>query len=311
MTSLPSCPDTLAKRIAASEQSFIDGPGRPEDYFLLVMEDTEKKKVVGTAGVHARTGSQQAFYAYRLISVNHYSHLLEKDVRSGLLHLSNDYTDCSEVGTLFLDADYRGNGHWLSKARYLLMGQFRHRFSECVIAELRGWLDDNGDSPFWDAIGSHFFDMSFDEADTLCGVGSNQFITELAPRYPIYTQLLPQAARSVIGKPHQAGQRAMDLLIKEGFVYENVVDIFDGGPMLQARLNDLKSIRSMDQGTVSGTTQEITNRPYLISNTNIENFRVINMPAIRSGNGNIIIPKDGLQALEVKPGDLIKMVERY
>ncbi|MFL0797044.1 MAG: arginine N-succinyltransferase [Cellvibrionaceae bacterium] len=310
MTSLPPCKETLLGRIALSQKSFTNGPGNPDDYFLMVMEDTEAKKVVGTAGVHARTGSRQAFYAYRLMSANHYSHSLGKEVRSGLLHLTNDYTDCSEVGTLFIDPDYRGNGHWLAKARYLLMGQFPNRFAPYVIAELRGWINEENASPFWEAIGRQFFDMDYEEADQLCGVGSNQFITELMPKYPIYTQLLPEEARNVIGKPHPAGQRAMELLMQEGFSYENVVDIFDGGPMLRAKVDCLQSIRSMEQGSISSTEQTIHNDSCIIGNTRINNFRVVNTPAIRSKNGIIKTSSKVFEQLQVDEGELIKVVTK-
>ncbi|MDF1764690.1 MAG: arginine N-succinyltransferase, partial [Oleibacter sp.] len=237
MTSLPLDSTALMARIELSIESFARSEKHPDDYFFLVMEDSERNKVVGTAGVYAMTGARQAFYAYRLMNLTHYSHSLNKQVRSQILHLTNDYTDCSEVGTLFLDPDYRGNGHWLARSRYLLMGLFRQRFSESVIAELRGWTDINGNSPFWEAIGRQFFQMEFDDADTLCGIGSNQFITELMPKYPIYTNLLPADAQAVIGKPADVGLRAKQLLEAEGFHYDRVVDIFDAGPLMLANIN--------------------------------------------------------------------------
>jgi len=247
-TSLPSDHEVLASKIEMAEATFNRDTFNKDDYFLLVMEDTEKQKVVGTAAAYSGTGSRQAFYAYRLMSVTHYSHSLDKESRTGLLHLTNEYTDCSEVGTLFLDPEYRGNGHWLSRSRYMLMAQHSHRFAEDVIAELRGWMDENNESPVWNAIGAHFFNMSFDEADRLSGVGSNQFITELMPKYPIYTNLLSEQARAALGKPNDAGVRAMELLLEEGFVFENLVDIFDGGPLVRGRINQLKSVRSAQTG---------------------------------------------------------------
>lgn len=157
MTSLPQDRAALAANIESAVQSFQRSDPDPADYFLLVMEDLSTGQVVGTAAVYARTGARQAFYAYRLMSVTHYSHSLSLETRSTLLHLTNDYTDHSEMGTLFLDPAYRGNGHWLSRSRYLLLGLFPERFAEHVIAELRGWLDEAGDSPFWQAIGAQFF----------------------------------------------------------------------------------------------------------------------------------------------------------
>ena len=36
---------------------------------------------------------------------------------------------------------------------------------------MRGYSDENGCSPFWDAIGHHFFNMDFSTADYLSGIG--------------------------------------------------------------------------------------------------------------------------------------------
>ncbi|MDP5055011.1 MAG: arginine N-succinyltransferase, partial [Congregibacter sp.] len=256
LTSLPEDHEALTRNVEAAVASFERSEADPNDYFLMVLEDTEKQQVVGTSAVFARTGSRQAFYAYRIMSVTHYSHSLDTEIRSSLLHLTNDYTDSSEVGTLFLDPAYRGNGHWLSRSRYLLMAQFPERLAPDVIAELRGWFDDKGVSPFWEAIGSKFFAMSYAEADRLCGIGSNQFITELMPKYPIYTNLLPAAAAEVMGKPHDATVRAMELLLAEGFQYDNMIDIFDGGPLVRARISEIKRVQQSAVGIAYQTNMD-------------------------------------------------------
>lgn len=310
MTSLPNDPEALGHKIQSSLDSFASNTPSKDDYFLLVMEDAEKNKVVGTAGVYARTGARQAFYAYRLISMNNYSHNLGKQIENDLLHLTNDYTGYSEVGTLFLDPSYRGNGHWLAKSRYLLMAQFPERFADHVIAELRGYVDEDGKSPFWDALGQHFFEMEFDEADNLCGVGSNQFITELMPKHPIYTKLLSKSAQEVIGRPNVAGRRAMELLEEEGFEFENVVDIFDAGPIMRGRINQLKSIRKMDQGLATITDERMLNSKTMIANSSLQNFRVIYAQMIRTGTGLVKLYEDDMKALNVNAGSLLRYLPR-
>ncbi len=310
MTSLPNDSEAMGHNIQRSIDSFASNKGRDEDYFLLVMEDTEREKVVGTAGVYSQVGARQAFYAYRLMSTNHHSHSLDKQVNNDILQLTNDYTGCSEVGTLFLSPQYRGNGHWLAKSRYMLMAQFPERFSSHVIAELRGYIDIQGVSPFWNAIGRNFFEMDFEKADNLCGVGSNQFITELMPKYPIYTKLLPQDAQDVIGKPNRAGLRAKELLEEEGFEYDNVVDIFDAGPIMRARIKSLRSIRRMDQGLATITDEKMTTSKCMVSNGQLENFRVINAPVVRTGTGFYKLSEDSLAALNVTPGELLYSILR-
>lgn len=301
MTSLPKNRKALEGRIRSSVDSFARAEKHSDDFFLLVMEDTDKHKVVGCAGVFAQTGARQAFYAYRLMSVTHHSHSLNKQVRSQLLHLTNDYTDCSEVGALFLDPAYKGNGNWLARCRYMLIGLYPHRFAESIIAELRGYTDEEGDSPFWNAIGAHFFQMPYKEADDLCSVNSNQFITELMPKYPIYTSLLPEAAKEVIGQPATASRRAKQLLEAEGFRYERVVDIFDAGPIMRAETGWIKSIRDLHCGPVSLAPAEMTlDAQGILCNSDWNNLSMARVPSAGSGP---LCSEAALSALRLQAGD--------
>lgn len=310
MTSLPPSEKALTEKIKNSKASFSRKYSSVDDFFLLVMEDTEKSRIVGTAGVYARTGSRQAFYAYRAIPVTHYSHSLDKQVRSELLHLTNDYTDHSEVGTLFLDPDYRGNGSWLAASRYLLMGQFQERFAKFVIAELRGTIDENGHSPFWDAIGKNFFQMSYERADELCGTGSNQFITELMPKHPIYTCLLPESARAAVGTPNKDSKRAMSFLLQEGYDYENVVDIFDGGPIMRAKIENIKSVKNISHGKASDSKIAFDGERALVSNTVLSDFRVVYSPH-RQRENDLVLPEESLNALHLDIESSISWIENH
>jgi arginine N-succinyltransferase len=60
-----------------------------------------------------------------------------------------------------LDPEYQKNrnGLLLSKARFLFIAAFRECFLPHLFAELRGCSDEQGSSPFWDALGHHFFDI--------------------------------------------------------------------------------------------------------------------------------------------------------
>merc|ERR1711879_948498 len=300
----------LAESIGRSVESFARERQHDDDFFLLVMEDLSRHKVVGTAAIFAHTGTNQAFYAYRLMTVMHYSHSLDKRVRCQLLHLTNDYSGCSEVGALFIDPDYRGNGHWLARSRYLLMGLYPHRFAESVIAELRGWVDEHGNSPFWDAIGAHFFEMDYQQADALCALGSNQFITELMPRHPIYTRLLPETALSVIGKPADAGRRARQLLEQEGFRFEEVVDIFDAGPLMRSDVADLHSVRSIRQVEFVVKDNPVTRAediPLVLANADWHRFCVIHAAAVPVHHGHVVLTPEQQQCLGLESGGTLAL----
>ncbi len=303
LTSLPPNEPALLKKINCSIKTFARRKSHPSDYFLLVMEDTAKQKIVGTAAIYTKTGAAQAFYAYRLVPITHYSHSLNKEIRSDLLQLTNDYTDCSEVSALFIHPDYRGNGGWLSKSRYMLMGEFAKRFAPFVIAQIRGYTDQKGRSPFWRAIGEKFFDMDFAEADYLCGIETNQFITELMPKYPIYCCLIPKSVRQVIGKPNFYSHRALKLLQKEGFIYEQMVDIFDAGPILRAPTGHLKTVRHLQKKRVQIGT-EVDAPPTLVASARLSRFCAIYTPAAHKADA-IVIDRTRAELLEVKKNDSV------
>ncbi len=110
------------------------------------------------------------------------------------------------------------------------------------MAELRGVVDEAGNSPFWDALGGKFFGMGFRQADEFNAIHGHQFIADLMPKHPIYTAMLPDSARAVIGAPHLSGRAALRMLEKEGFVYDGYVDIFDAGPTVHARTDAIRTI---------------------------------------------------------------------
>jgi len=117
-------------------------------------------------------------------------------------------------------------------------------------------IDEAGGSPFWDGVAGKFFGMSFQEADQFNAVHGNQFIADLMPKHPVYVAMLPETARSVIGVPHPSGRAAMRMLENEGFAFENYIDIFDGGPTMTARTDQVASIRDARHIPVAGIAEE-------------------------------------------------------
>jgi hypothetical protein len=132
----------------------------------------------------------------------------------------------------------------LSRARLLYAVLAPHRFGDRFFVPLAGVTDDDGQSPFWDALGRKFFKMDFLDAERVIGGARNRtLIVELMPHYPVYVPLLPGPAQAAMGQIHPSGQLAFDLLTEEGFEADEYIDIFDGGPILQAHKNALRSFR--------------------------------------------------------------------
>ncbi|WP_353653642.1 arginine N-succinyltransferase [Porphyrobacter sp. YT40] len=255
MTNLPQHEGAMTAKIAASEKSCaarIDAP--VDEFYLFVLEERGSGRIMGTASVHSCIGADLPFFSFRQSRETHVSRSRGHRHSAWVLHLVNDFDGCAEVGGLFLHPEARsgGFGGLLGRSRYLFISQHRVRFGERIIADLRGWTD-NGVSPFWDAVGRHFFGGAFHDADHANAVHGNLFVTELLPRHPIYVDLLPLAAQQVIGRPHDNSLPARAMLLKEGFEDGGYVDIFDAGPTLFAPIDRLASIRNAarsDAGTL-------------------------------------------------------------
>jgi arginine N-succinyltransferase len=99
----------------------------------------------------------------------------------------------------------------------------------------------------------------------------NQFIADLMPRYPIYTSMLPAAAREVIGRPHEKSLPAYRLLMGEDFLDDGYCDIFDAGPTVHARTDHIATIR--DCAVVDETTPIRTSKG-LIATGRLGDFRL-------------------------------------
>ena len=112
---------------------------------------------------------------------------------------------------MFLHPDYRGggNGRLLQFVRFLFIADRPEVFESTVVSEIRGVIDEQDRSPFWNALGQHFFGIDFADADRL-SVINKKFIAELMPKHPIYIPLLPKDAQDVIGKPHKDSARGRE-----------------------------------------------------------------------------------------------------
>ncbi len=245
-TNLPHDEKSLAERLAWSDESYARTEESPHDeLYILLLEQPSTGRIGGCAMVFSRIGAEWPFYSYKIGTLSQTSRELGRTFALPFLSLVTDHDGASEVGGLFLHPDLRtgGLGRLLARSRYLFIAQHRARFGDKMLAELRGVLDDDGNSPFWDALGRRFFGMSFPEADSFNAINGSQFIADLMPKHPIYTALLSDEARAVIGQPHPKGRAALAMLEAEGFTYDNYVDIFDGGPTVTARTDQLRTVR--------------------------------------------------------------------
>lgn len=310
ITTLPKDRELLEVRLARSLESFAKKTGVPQyENYLFVLEDTISKKVAGVSAIEAFTGYETPFYSYKLSKRSRVCPSLSLRNEYEELTLVNDNQGRSELCTLFLEPAFRinGNGLLLSRARFLFMAQFPQRFSPVVIAEMRGVSDEKGYSPFWQHIGRHFFNISFAKADSLCLSTSRQFIADLLPENPVIVALLNPQAQAVIGKPHPSTVPAMNILLQEGFRYNNYVHIFDGGPTIEAAREQIKTIRTHRLLPITNLSDRVSSKRFILSNTR-PNFRaIISQALIYEKKQSLVISKEAADVLEVAVGDNIRL----
>jgi len=308
LTTLPDHRPSLQKKIEASIEAFACIKRTDDKHtYLLMLEDLSTGKIAGTSSLIVGVGLDKPFYSYKILHQTQVSYEPQMRVDTELLQLSNDFVGATEVATLFLDPDYRRDklGKLLAKARYMLMAAHPDHFSEIVISEVRGWLDKNGNSPFWEAIGRHFFGMDFKTADEINGQGNSQFISDLMPKFPVYTALLPERAKKVIGKPHDGALAAIHLLEQEGFRFSGSVDIFDAGPAMEVPRNLIRTVRLSQKGPLSGVVEGEGHDPlHLAANPDLKHFRVV-MTNVVEGSSGLWIPSNAAKALEMKMEDTL------
>ena len=306
-TSLPEHEPTLRQRLLVSEASFRSELSPQEAWYTLMLEDSEGGGVHGVAGVKGAVGISRPFYSFRVVTMTQSSPILGMRFDHKALVLVNECTGWSEVGSLFLKPERRqgGAGRLLAQSRYMLIGAEPERFHEMVLAELRGWADSEGSFPFWDHVAHKFFRLPFDEADRMSASTDGQFILDLAPRNPIYLELLPHDACESVGRVHDEGVPAHAMLAREGFRYAGLVDIFDAGPTMSCPRDEIRTVRDAQVARV-----EIGQRDGaamgLVSTSVVANFRAVRGEVALEGE-TAIVSEAVADALRVKAGDSVRV----
>jgi arginine N-succinyltransferase len=308
LTTLPNDRDLLRKRILKSQRSMENIPDRPGgESYLLVMEDLGGKRIVGASGIVSKVGGFEPFYAYRLETQIFESKPLKVHKEIQVLHLVREHDGPAEVGSLFLAADYRKKdfGRFLQLVRFLFVAEHPEAFENLIVSELRGVIDDNGFSPFWDGVGKFFFEIDFPRADHL-SVVNKKFIADLMPTNPIYVPLLAPGAQKVIGQVHESSRPAMKNLQAEGFKFNGMIDIFDAGPCLSCQRDEIRTVRESFVATVENCVEKIQSPTFMIGSSGGEFCATIGPVEILSRD-EVRITTESAAVLRVGRGNRVRV----
>jgi arginine N-succinyltransferase len=308
---LPKTREKIAASVERSIASFaahVDIPS--EESYMFVLENQARREIAGTAAIHASAGSNGTYFSFRNDVIQQVSRDLNISHSVHALTLCSELTAYSQLSGFYLRERERTGieAALLSRARLLFAVLAPHRFGDRFFVPLAGVTDAAGSSPFWDALGRKFFKMDFLDAERIIGGARNRtLIVELMPHYPVYVPLLPGDAQAAMGQIHPDGERAFNLLTEEGFEADDYIDIFDGGPILQAHKNSLRSFSGSLMRRVapaeSGADPLVS---YAIAASSEDNFRAVTAacPPVEAGEF-VHLPGAVRDALMVAPGDSV------
>lgn len=270
---LPPNKSMLLSKIRSSLKAF-NGPeeNHQDDYFIFVLIDSEKDKLIGVSMIHGKHGTETEPHFY--LTVGHekkYSQSINTGFIHGTLKLGIENDGWTEIGGLILSPDYRGNpeklGKQLSFCRFLYMAEHPKKFTELIHSELMPPLDEDGNSPLWEALGRRFMNMNYQDADKLSR-DNKEFILSLFPQGTIYKTLLTPEARDSIGRVGKQTEPVKKMLESIGFNYTNEVDPFDGGPHYRAKLVDLKPVANAFTGELAEIQESEKETNYMLLRLN-------------------------------------------
>lgn len=310
MSALPDDAVRLGEILELSESSKIEAISfSGEERYFFVLEDTSTGRLAGCSSVIASAGFSEPFYTFRNEMFVHASRQLGLHNRMHVLSLCHDLTGHSLLSGFHLEPRYQHSDAMMlnTRGRLLFMASHPQRFAESTSVEVAGVSDDQGNAPFWDAVGRHFFAVSYSEAERIGSTRGRSCLAELMPGYPIYVPMLSDDAQEVIGQVHLSAQTVFDLLMEEGFETDNYVDIFDGGPVVHARTRELRTVRSSQVARVSIGEMPPADSSWLIANQRIGDFRACVMQLHWNPGEMLVLDDSAAQVLGVGAGDTVRL----
>lgn len=267
---LPDDREAIAQILDMSERSFSGAirDSRHREY-VFVLRDLEQDRIVATSLIVAQLGRRGVPYIYLDVDREEkYSASLDKHFIHPVLSVRYSYHGPTEIGGLVVHPDYRNGpdklGTLISFVRFLFIAMRRSDFRDEVLAELLPPLEPDGTSHLWEALGRHFTDMTYLEADKL-SKRNKEFIKGLFPEGEIYATLLPPKAQEVIGKVGEQTLGVEKLLRRIGFRYAERVDPFDGGPHFTAPTGDITLVRDAHMVSLEFDPDETLDEPVMIA----------------------------------------------
>lgn len=312
MISLPRKRESLEKKIAFSSSCFSKDVNEPQDeIYCFVLEKTQTKDVIGCCAIYAKTGVHSPICFYQLETSFPASRTLPIPGQIQVLKPKKLSNGPAELSMLFLLPEWRKErlGELLSLSRFLFIAEHPHRIATHICARLRGVIDKNKNTcSFWDGIGKHFIALEFDKVCELLEENYT-FVEEFLPEYPIYAHLLSKRIQQTIGQTHATTKPALRMLKKQNFSVTSDIDLFDGGPILQAETSEVRTVKQSRLLEVDASFIKTASSPlYLVSNTKLD-YRCCFAHLNILGKNKVQLPEETASLLSVLPGEQVRLIK--
>jgi arginine N-succinyltransferase len=306
---LPADRGRIQHLLELSQQSFDETIPPVDREYLFVLEELEKKRVIGTSMVHAQHGTRRAPHIFfRVEPDERYSVTLDRYFVHQTLRIGYNYNGPTEIGGLILHPDYRGNpeqlGKLLSYTRFLFIAMHRPVFRDKVLSELLPPLEEDGTSVLWNHLGKVFTGMTYQEADIL-SKDNKEFINALFPHEAIHTALLADEVKRVIGQVGPETKGVEKMLRRIGFEYAGQIDPFDGGPHFMADTDKITLVRDARQAVIGeiGGDGERRWGVIAVDRPARRSFRACGARVAVREDGSVGVPAETRALLELAVGD--------
>lgn len=306
ITSLPKNRDRLKTIIEESEIAFLANVNKPQfEQYYFILEDTTNASALGVCGIFAKRKGPVFYYRQEQSLVG--KQLPHSPEHMQILRPLSYAEGPSEICALYLYPENRqaGLGKLLSLSRFLFIATFPQRFTDSIMANMRGALDENDSSRFWEGVGRHFLDVSF---GTLMQMKDEEMelLPWILPKYPIYVALLSKEIQNELGKVDSHTAPALHMLEKLGFKRTGEIDVFDAGPIISCRKEEIEAFKQSKVVQVKKVVEHLNaSHTAILSNQSIDFRACMSHIEILSEN-EAAITVETANALKIETGQNIR-----
>ncbi len=235
---------------------------------------------LATAELDAAIGLDVPRYWYRVGCMVLAAPELRLFHRQRTLLLCNDHTGAAELSDIRVGGDLEPVGAVEAVRRLVRAAQLRLRIEgqgpgtpePALLVELPGVRTAEGRSPFWTALGAHFYEGDPAVAAQRLGPEWRSHAAALLPREPLLVSFLQPAAQAALDRAAPGAETVLDALRAEGLRSGRYVTIDDGGPVYESPLDLLPGWRGAREVVIRADESGDTGRPCLLANASGTQF---------------------------------------